>query len=315
MREELLTRNVARLVQFDRYKPKKIVPWSLEEARRFLHVAQTHLLYPAFLIPLLYAMRRGEILGLRWRDIDFESNTIQVRQQLQRVGSELLTGQVKTDAGERNLPLFPDLRDALLKYEVHRQVRSGTSELAFTTTEGTPIEPRNFVRTFHQLCKKAGVRTIRFHDQRHTASTLLADLGVAPKVAQAILGHAHVSTTMQIYTHGRDEAQKDAISKLGAALLSEHTNDHDREDRGRSRQIWPSATDFAAWAIRIISGGSSGARTHDTLLKSSIDAPLSLRLAEVDWVMKRAKGSRKLGCVAVNLAVNQANTRPEVHAA
>lgn len=307
MREDLLVRNVARLIELKEGPKAETEPWTLEEARQFLSAARQHVLYPAFLMPLLYSMRRGEVLGLRWSDIDFTGGTIHVRQQLQRVGLELLIGPVKTTMGQRDLLLLDELRAALLEYGAYRKSVSNGSDLAFTTTAGTPIEPRNFVRTWWGLCKKADVRVIRFHDQRHTTSTLLAELGVQPKVAQKILGHASVITTMNIYTHARQEDKEEAISLIGAALLSK-PKDHAPESRGlvgceRSRQNWPSISASAERIVWIISGGTSGARTHDTLLKSSIEAPLQLRLTEVNWVAERATRRWKLGVVAVNLAV------------
>ncbi|MCP2245756.1 tyrosine-type recombinase/integrase [Lentzea aerocolonigenes] len=307
MREDLLMRNVARLVELKDEEKEEVEPWSLEEARQFLAAARQHVLYPAFLMPLLYSMRRGEVLGLRWSDIDFASGTIQVRQQLQRVGRELVVGPVKTNSGRRDLLLLDELRAALLEYNAYRQSVSRGSDLAFITAVGTPIEPRNFVRAWWRLCNKAGVRVIRFHDQRHTTSTLLAELGVQPKVAQKILGHASVITTMNIYTHARQKDKEEAISRIGAALLAK-PKDHAPRLRGlvgdaRSRQSWPSAADFVARITSIISGGPSGNRTQDTLLKSSIEAPLQLRLTEVNWVAERATRRWKLGLVAVNLAV------------
>lgn len=308
MREDLLMRNVARLIEFQDDPKDEVEPWTLEEARQFLSAARQHALYPAFLMPLLYSMRRGEVLGLRWSDIDFTTGTIHVRQQLLRVGRELLTGPVKTKMGQRDLMLLDELRVALVEYGVYRESVSKGSDLAFTTAAGTPIEPRNFVRTWWGLCKKAGVRVIRFHDQRHTTSTLLAELGVQPKVAQKILGHASYITTMSIYTHARQEDKEKAISLIGAALLSK-PKDHASKLRGlagdseRSRQSWPSIASSAEKMVHIISGGTSGARTHDTLLKSPIEAPLQLRLTEVDWVAERATRRWKLGVVAVNLAV------------
>lgn len=307
MREDLLMRNVARLVELKDGEKEEIEPWSLEEARQFLAAAREHVLYPAFLMPLLYSMRRGEVLGLRWNDINFASGTIQVRQQLQRVGRELLVGPVKTNSGRRDLLLLDELRVALLEYSTYRQSVSRGSDLAFTTGAGTPIEPRNFVRAWWRLCEKAGVRVIRFHDQRHTTSTLLAELGVQPKVAQKILGHASVATTMNIYTHARQKDKEEAISRIGAALLSK-PKDHTSESRGlvggeRSRQNWPSVYAFTERIVWIISGGPSGTRTPDTLLKSSIEDPLQLRLTEVNRVAERATRRWKLGVVAVNLAV------------
>lgn len=155
---------------------------------------------------LLYGMRRGEVLGLRWSDID--ETTIRVRQQVQRVTGELLIGPVKTRAGKRDLPLLGLAEEALM-------IRRGTqfldaerlgdvwtdTGLVFSTRTGLPLEPRNLNRSFERVCDINGIRRVKVHALRHTTASLLKALGVPPKDAQVILGHANASTTTQIYTH------------------------------------------------------------------------------------------------------------------
>ncbi len=112
MREELVSRNVARLVELPAWQPAEVVPWSAAEALAFLAAAKTDPLYPAFVFLLLYGMRRGEVLGLRWSDID--GGTIHVRQQVQRIAGKLVLGPVKTRAGRRDLPLLGLADEALM---------------------------------------------------------------------------------------------------------------------------------------------------------------------------------------------------------
>jgi integrase len=106
VREELITRNVARLVELPSWEPSVVEPWSPAEALAFLQAAIDDPLYPAFVLLLLYGMRRGEVLGLRWQDIDFEAQIIHVRQQIHRSQGQLRIGPVKTRAGSRDLPLL-----------------------------------------------------------------------------------------------------------------------------------------------------------------------------------------------------------------
>jgi integrase len=110
IREELIVRNVARLAELSQCRRDPIRPWSSDEARRFLVACRTDPLPAAFVLLVLYGLRRGEVLGLRWSDVDFGAGTIQVHQQLQRVGGELIVGPVKTRAGERRLPLLDPAR-------------------------------------------------------------------------------------------------------------------------------------------------------------------------------------------------------------
>jgi integrase len=100
----LIPRNVARLVELPEWHAGTIRPWTAEEARRFLAVSESDPLHAVFVLLVLYGLRRGEVLGLRWQDIDSQAGTIRIEQQVQRVGGEMHIGPVKTRAGHRNLP-------------------------------------------------------------------------------------------------------------------------------------------------------------------------------------------------------------------
>jgi integrase len=223
VREELVARNVARLVELPPWEPAEVVPWTPVEALAFLEAAADDPLYPAFVLLLLYGMRRGEVLGLRWQDIDGE--TIHVRQQIQRIQGELHVGPVKTRAGSRDLPLLGHAKTALTarrRTQDADRAKLGRAwadtGLIFTTKTGRPVEPRNLVRSFARICDDNSIRRIRVHALRHTTSSLLKQLGVPPRDRQAILGHAHVTTTEQIYTYVDDEAKRDALAKLNKLL-------------------------------------------------------------------------------------------------
>jgi integrase len=113
VREELTVRNVARMVELPTWEPAEVIPWSSAEALAFLEAARPDPLYPAFVLLMLYGMRRGEVLGLRWQDVDSQANELRIRQQLQRIQGELHRGPVKTRAGRRDLPLLGLTKDAL----------------------------------------------------------------------------------------------------------------------------------------------------------------------------------------------------------
>lgn len=106
VREELVPRNVARLAEVPEWRPKPVRPWTADEARHFMSASQSDPLHAAFVLLILFGLRRGEVLGLRWADIDFDAGIIHVRQQVQRIRGELRFGPVKTHAGQRNLPLL-----------------------------------------------------------------------------------------------------------------------------------------------------------------------------------------------------------------
>jgi integrase len=168
-------------------------------------------------------MRRGEVLGLRWTDVD--DDTLHIRQQIQRIQGELHIGPVKTRAGNRDLPLLGLAKDALAARREAQEAdhaRLGKAwidtGLVFTTKTGRPVEPRNLVRSFTRICEANGIRRIRVHALRHTTASLLKQLGVPPRDAQVILGHAHVTTTQQIYTHVDEVARRDALTRLNKLL-------------------------------------------------------------------------------------------------
>lgn len=225
VREELIARNVARLVELPTWEPATVYPWSSAEALAFLAAAADDPLFPAFVFLLLYGMRRGEVLGLRWQDIDLDSQMIHVRQQIQRVRGDLHIGPVKTRAGSRDLPLLGLARNALTRRRDRQEADRANlgsawadTGLVFTTRTGRPVEPRNLVRSFIRICEDNGIRKIRLHAIRHTTASLLKDLGVPARDAQIILGHAHVSTTQQIYTHVDEAARLAALSRLNKLL-------------------------------------------------------------------------------------------------
>ena len=174
VREELVARNVARLVELPAWEPAEVVPWTPDEAVAFLQAAADDPLYPAFVLLMLYGMRRGEVLGLRWDDIDTDAGLIRVRQQLQRVQGELILGPVKTRAGNRDLPLIGLAKDALAARR-HAQDADranlgrcwADTGLVFTTRTGRPVEPRNLVRSFTRICDNHGLRRVPIHKIRH----------------------------------------------------------------------------------------------------------------------------------------------------
>src|SRR5690606_21983220 len=155
--------------------------------------------YAAFLLALTTGMRQGEILGLRWKDIDVENRTISVVQTLSHKG-QILSAGAKTAAGNRKISIDENTLNQLLslklKYKEEKMANRPIYQdydLVIRTSIGTPVSPRNLLRSFYSIIEKAQVRKIRFHDLRHTHASLLLKQGVNPKiVAERQIGRAHV---------------------------------------------------------------------------------------------------------------------------
>ncbi|MGW2789511.1 tyrosine-type recombinase/integrase [Streptomyces sp. NPDC001251] len=223
-REEMITRNVAKLVEPPRPKPRELSPWSLDETLAFLSAARPDPLYAAFVLAIAMGLRRGELVGLRWSDIDLDQRTLTVRQQLQRRRGVLYNDETK-GRRSRALPL-PAMCVAPLRWHRMRQAAARASAGAawqetgyvFTTRTGRPVEPRNVHRSFVRVSAAAGLRVVRLHDARHGCATLLTAAGVAPRVVMEILGHSQISLTMDVYTHVVQDTQREAISHMDRLL-------------------------------------------------------------------------------------------------
>lgn len=155
VREELLSRNVARLVELPTWQRADIRPWSADEAVQFLQATHDAALHPVYLLLLTYGLRRGEVLGVRWEDVDVAQGQLHIRQQVQRYEGKLHVGPVKTNAGRRDLPLVPMVAEALARRRAALDVVA-PGALVFTSRTGQPIEPGNLVRTFKLACVHHG---------------------------------------------------------------------------------------------------------------------------------------------------------------
>ncbi|MCC8339326.1 site-specific integrase [Streptomyces sp. R1] len=226
VREEEIPRNVARNVRTGTPRPRRFEPLTTDEARRFLTTAQDHRLHALFELALHTGLRKGELLGLRWEDLDLGSGTAAIRRTLQRTSaSGLTTLPTKTRASERRIALPARCIQSLKRHHEQQQREHEAADTAwqpnghiFTTTQGRPIDPTNLTRTFNTLLRTACLRRIRFHDLRHSTATLLLEQGVELVVIKELLGHAHIGVTATVYAHVRLRLQRDAIDILGTAL-------------------------------------------------------------------------------------------------
>lgn len=225
VREELVPRNVAKLVKVPAPHYDVGTGLSLAQARRLLSVVKDDRLSALYVLALATGLRRGELLGLRWQDLDLDGAELHVRQAVRRVDGELSFTEPKTRKSRRTIPL-PGLVVTALRDHRRRQASERLSAgpewrdtgLVFTTAYGTPIEPRNLNRHWYATRNRAGLPGVRLHDLRHTCVTLLLDAGVPPHIVQAIAGHSGIQVTMTIYAHAAQEEQRKALRELGERL-------------------------------------------------------------------------------------------------
>jgi integrase len=229
VREELIGRNVAKLVQVSTPEPEEIRPWTDTESRAFLDAIRGHRLYALFVVALGLGLRRGELLGLRWADVDLRAGQLRVAQTLQRVrGAGVVYGPPKSRRSRRSLTMPALVAQALSEHRVRQEqdrkaagVAWFATGLVFTTATGRHVEPRNLSTAFSRLLARSGVRPIRFHDLRHTCATLLLSRGVSPRVVMDVLGHSQIAVTMNIYGHVIPAMQQSAADEIDAALTDE----------------------------------------------------------------------------------------------
>ncbi|HEX6876457.1 MAG TPA: site-specific integrase [Nocardioidaceae bacterium] len=210
-----------------RVRRHEIRPLTAEQARRLLAGARGDRREALYVVALTTGMRQGELLALRWADVDLAAGRLAVRGSLHRdAGGGWTIQEPKTARSRRPVVLAPVAVRALAEHR-HRQdaerraagARWEDTDFVFTNRVGRPLSSQNLVqRDFHPLLRRLGLPRVRFHDLRHTAATLLLQQGVHPKVVSEMLGHADVGVTLDIYSHVSPALHEAAAFALGALL-------------------------------------------------------------------------------------------------
>jgi integrase len=216
----------------DRVDPPRVLrhefrTLSVEQAQALLAALRGDRLHALYMLALTTGMRQGELFALRWADVDLPRRRLAVRGTLYRgTGGGWIIGEPKTARSRRQVVLSPPAVRAL---ESHRALldaeRSRTgdrwedNDLVFPNQVGRPMNNQNFIaRHFRPLLQRAGLPLIRFHDLRHTAATLLLAADVHPKIVSELLGHASVTTTIDLYSHVTAVMHEAAALALGELL-------------------------------------------------------------------------------------------------
>jgi len=214
VRLHLIHQNPCDVLDAPRVPRKEMKVWSAEEARRFLDVIRSERLYALYLLALTTGLRRGELIGLQWGDIDFQRNRLSVRRVAAQAGSKMLIGEPKTASSRRNIDLPVVTVQALREHRKAMLAEGHPGPWVFPGVTGKLMFGCALWRNFRVLTLKAGVPIIRAHDLRHTAATLLLEMGEPAKVVQERLGHSNISMTLDHYAHVTPGMQRQAATKL-----------------------------------------------------------------------------------------------------
>ena len=229
-RLELIHRNAAATAQAPSVERPEHIVWSSDELKEFLAEIREDRLYAAFVSLATTGMRRGEVLGLRWGDLDFDASQLAVTYTITTAGSDqIITGPPKTPRSRRHI-FLDDATLAILRDHRKRQ-REGrlvagaawetVNDLVFRDELGNAIHPDWFSNEFERLVRRVGIKRIRLHDLRHTYATLALKAGMHPKVVSERLGHATVGVTLDLYSHVTPSIARDAADVVASRVLGQ----------------------------------------------------------------------------------------------
>lgn len=239
VKNNMVIRNVCDAVDKPQKVKREFIPWTVEQTNHFLASVQDERLFPLYMVAWGTGLRRSEILGLKWDDIDFKKGTLTVRRTLVRVKGNppYKFGEPKTPKSRRTIPLPNQVVQALKKWKaqqaqealawkgLHKDVPEkerppyNPLNLVFCNELGEPMNPESISRTFKRDLKKAGLPEIRFHDLRHGHATMLLELGEDIKVISDRLGHSTITLTADTYSHVREKLQREATRKLEQVFI------------------------------------------------------------------------------------------------
>jgi len=223
-RKQLVTRNVAQAADPPKVRQggnREMKTWTAEQLRDFLLATEGHRMYVAFVLAATTGMRRGEVLGVRWQDVDLVARRLAVRQTVLTLNYAVSFGTPKTARGRRLIALDGSTV-AVLQAHRRRQLEERAvaeayhdHDLVLARPDGEPVHPDYFSQCFDRTVARLGMPRIRLHDLRHTHATLGLAAGLQPKVISDRLGHATVAFTQDIYVHAIPRLEEEAAEKVG----------------------------------------------------------------------------------------------------
>ena len=212
--QRLILTNPADACALPKLEHREMKTLPVEQLTSFLREAKESGVFEMYYIELATGLRRGELLGLKWSDIDLEHGSLRVQRQIARIDGEIVEAPLKTKNAYRTLPLSADAIDVLKT----QKKKCGNSQYVFPSPTGGPISPDSVLHMLHRVLKRAGLPKVRFHDLRHTFATLALQNGVDIKTVSGMLGHFSAGFTLDTYAHVTTAAQKEAANTMGGVL-------------------------------------------------------------------------------------------------
>ena len=212
---DLVPRNVASLVEAPRVSRHEIRTLTLGEVQFFLSQISNPVHRNIILLAVQTGLRRSEIAGLQWRDVDFPAGTISVRRSVVRLSSgKLVVSETKSSHG-RGVPLVDDSIEMLRVFRDNAPEDDSRDSFIFKGWDGGPMQPGSITQVFRRAVNRAGLAGLRFHDLRHTHASLMLAMGVHLKVVSERLGHSSIAITGDIYSHVLPSVQLEAVERFG----------------------------------------------------------------------------------------------------
>lgn len=211
--QKIILENPTNACELPKAEHKEMQTIPAEQLQAFLTEAKATGVYEMYYIELATGLRRGELLGLKWEDIDMKQGVIRVRRQVSRIDGKIVEAPLKTKNSYRAVTISPQAVEVLKV-----QKEKTNDEYVFPSPNGGPISPDSVNNMLHRVLDRAGIPRVRFHDMRHTFATLALQNGVDIKTVSGMLGHFSAGFTLDTYAHVTTAAKKEAAQTMGNVL-------------------------------------------------------------------------------------------------
>ena len=211
MEQKLVSKNPTQGCALPKVEHKEMKTLTADQLSAFFQEARDSGVYELYYLDLATGLRRGELLGLKWTDVDLDRGVLKIQRAISRQNGKVVEAPLKTKNAYRTLPLSADAISVLKM----QKCKVGNSEWVFPSPTGGPMSPDSVLHMLQRVLKRAGLPRIRFHDLRHTFATMALQNGVDVKTVSSMLGHYSAGFTLDTYAHVTTDAQLKAAQTMG----------------------------------------------------------------------------------------------------